>query len=219
MRVSLALCITLCSFLVPPAISAAAQAQSSPYDAVDPIIGTDGDGNTFPGASLPFGMVQWSPDTNTEAWYIHHQKQIYGFGLTHVSGAGCPLYGDFAVVPTTGTLTSSPATGLNPYAAQLDHTNEAAHPGYYAVTLEMAYASKLLSLIAPASLASSSRVARPLVSLSTPAAAPTPTSLRTIRNAAANRMATASSSMVPTPSEDRLPWAASADRTRTTNST
>ena len=135
MRVSLALCITLCSFLVPPAISAAAQAQSSPYDAVDPIIGTDGDGNTFPGASLPFGMVQWSPDTNTEAWYIHHQKLIYGFSLTHVSGAGCPLYGDFAVLPTVGTLTSSPATGLNPYAAQLDHTNEAAHPGYYAVAL------------------------------------------------------------------------------------
>ena len=134
MRVSLALCIGIylslsCFF------SSCAQSPSSPYDAVDPLIGTDGDGNTFPGASLPFGMIQWSPDTNTQAWYIHHQKQIYGFSLTHISGAGCPLYGDFAVLPTTETLTSSPATGLNPYAAQLDHRNEVAHPGYYAVTL------------------------------------------------------------------------------------
>src|ERR1017187_2099212 len=135
MRVSLALCISLSLLPLPSAFSALAQSAPTPYDQVNPIIGTDGDGNTFPGASLPFGMIQWSPDTNTEAWYIHHQKQIYGFGLTHVSGAGCPLYGDFAVLPTTGTLTSSPATGLNPYSAQLDHTNEAAHPGYYAVTL------------------------------------------------------------------------------------
>ncbi len=135
MRVSLALCISICLSLSPVVHSAFAQSSTSPYDAVDPVIGTDGGGNTFPGASMPFGMMQWSPDTNTEAWYIHHQKQIYGFGLTHVSGAGCPLYGDFAVLPTSGTLTSSPATGLNPYAAQLDHTNEAAHPGYYAVTL------------------------------------------------------------------------------------
>ncbi|MGA8728006.1 MAG: GH92 family glycosyl hydrolase [Terracidiphilus sp.] len=134
MRVSLALCISFC-LLPPSALLAPAQSTPTPYDQVNPIIGTDGDGNTFPGASLPFGMIQWSPDTNTQAWYIHHQKQIYGFSLTHISGAGCPLYGDFAVLPTMSTLTSSPATGLSPYAAQLDHSNEVAHPGYYAVTL------------------------------------------------------------------------------------
>ena len=47
--------------------SSSAQTSSSPYDSVDPIIGTDGGGNTFPGATLPFGMIQWSPDTNTDA--------------------------------------------------------------------------------------------------------------------------------------------------------
>ena len=108
---------------------------STPYDSVYPIIGTDGGGNTFPGATLPFGMIQWSPDTNTDAWYIHSDKQITGFGLTHVSGAGCPLYGDFAVLPTPLDLTASPGTAIAPYAAAFDHTNEQAHPGYYALTL------------------------------------------------------------------------------------
>jgi len=65
-----------------------AQSVLSPYDSVDPLIGTMGSGNTFPGASLPFGMVQWSPDTNRDAWYFHNEKQLYGFSLTHLSGAG-----------------------------------------------------------------------------------------------------------------------------------
>jgi predicted alpha-1,2-mannosidase len=107
----------------------------SPYDAVNPFIGTDGGGNTFPGATLPFGMIQWSPDTNTDAWYYHHDKQITGFGLTHISGAGCPLYGDFAVLPITGELSTSPGSAIAPYAVAFDHSKEEAHPGYYAVTL------------------------------------------------------------------------------------
>ena len=53
-------------------------AAADAYDAVDPFIGTAGSGNTFPGATLPFGMIQWSPDTNTEAWYIYGDKQIHG---------------------------------------------------------------------------------------------------------------------------------------------
>jgi predicted alpha-1,2-mannosidase len=116
-------------------ISALAQSASTPYDAVDPFIGTSGGGNTFPGASLPFGMVQWSPDTNHDAWYFYNEKQIDGFGMTHISGAGCPLYGDFAVLPMTGALTVSPGKDFAPYAAAFDHGNEEAHPGYYAVTL------------------------------------------------------------------------------------
>ncbi len=136
MRVSLALCIGICLSSLPPFdLSAHAQAPASAYDAVDPIIGTDGGGNTFPGASLPFGMVQWSPDTNTDAWYIHSEKHIYGFSLTHLSGAGCPLYGDFGVLPTTGELTTSPGASFAPYAAAFDHRDEVAHPGYYAVNL------------------------------------------------------------------------------------
>jgi predicted alpha-1,2-mannosidase len=112
-----------------------AQSASSAYDAVDPIIGTEGGGNTFPGATLPFGMVQWSPDTNTDAWYHHKEKQLYGFSLTHISGAGCSLYGDFAVLPTAGELTKSPGTKFEPAAVDFDRGNEEAHPGYYAVTL------------------------------------------------------------------------------------
>jgi predicted alpha-1,2-mannosidase len=114
----------------------ASQAQLPlPYDAVNPIIGTDGGGNTFPGATLPFGMIQWGPDTNTDAWYYHHDKQITGFSLTHVSGAGCPLYGDFAVLPIPSELSTSPGSSIAPYAAAFDHATEEAHPGYYAITL------------------------------------------------------------------------------------
>ena len=78
-------------------------------------------------------MVQWSPDTNTDAWYKYDEKQLYGFSLTHISGAGCPLYGDFAVMPTLDALTASPGTKFAPLA--FDRRDEQAHPGYYAVTL------------------------------------------------------------------------------------
>src|SRR5581483_5558313 len=88
----------LCLFAACPLTNVAAAQenadQSSPaYASVDPFIGTAGGGNTFPGASLPFGMMQWSPDTGADAWYEYGQKRIYGFSLTHLSGAGCPLYG------------------------------------------------------------------------------------------------------------------------------
>jgi predicted alpha-1,2-mannosidase len=135
MRVSVTLCIGICLSILSVTISSSAQSSSKPYDAVDPLIGTDGGGNTFPGASMPFGMMQWSPDTNLDAWYIHSEKQIDGFSLTHISGAGCPLFGDFAVLPTTSALIASPGTSFAPYAAAFDHRDESAHPGYYAITL------------------------------------------------------------------------------------
>ncbi len=122
-------------------ISACAFSQtSSSYGAVDPFIGTIGGGNTFPGASLPFGMIQWSPDTTTSGWYRYNVNKIYGFSLTHLSGAGCPLYGDFPFLPLsdaamTDTLTASPATARDSYAIAFDHKDEEAHPGYYSVTL------------------------------------------------------------------------------------
>lgn len=121
-----------------------AQTAKSPYDSVNTLIGTAGGGNTFPGATLPFGMIQWSPDTNTSAWYEYSQaahpgaaaaSSILGFSLTHISGAGCPLYGDFAVLPIAGELVASPGTDITQYAVQFDHTQEETHPGYYAVTL------------------------------------------------------------------------------------
>ena len=124
MRVSSALPILvfLPILLVAPVL---AQTPKSPYDSVDPLIGTAGGGNTFPGATLPFGMVQWSPDTSTDAWYQYGEKQLYGFSLTHVSGAGCPLYGDFAVLPTLDPLTTSPGAKFIPLA--FDRRDEQAH--------------------------------------------------------------------------------------------
>src|SRR6185503_13837550 len=109
------------------------QSASTPYELVDPLIGTTGSGNTFPGATLPFGMVQWSPDTNRDGWYFYNEKHLYGFSLTHLSGAGCPMYGDFAVLPSSEELTSSPGTNFTP--APFDRRDEKAQPGYYAVTM------------------------------------------------------------------------------------
>ena len=132
-RFSLSLSLVLVSLL--SAIPARAQSAPTPYDEVDPFIGTAGGGNTFPGATLPFGMVQWSPDTTRDAWYYYNDKQIRGFGMTHISGAGCGLYGDFAVLPTTAPLSASPGASFDLYAAAFDHSSEEAHPGYYAITL------------------------------------------------------------------------------------
>jgi predicted alpha-1,2-mannosidase len=101
---------------------------------VDPLIGTMGSGNTFPGAALPFGMVQWSPDTNHDGWCFYNEKTLSGFSLTHLSGAGCPMYGDFAVLPTREELTSSPGAKLTP--APFDRKDEKAEPGFYAVTMD-----------------------------------------------------------------------------------
>ena len=108
---------------------------TSAYGQVDTRIGTAGGGNTFPGATLPFGMVQWSPDTTTDAWYYYGDKKILGFSMTHLSGAGCSLYGDFGVLPVSGELQESPGKDLKAYGAEFDHAKEETHPGYYAVTL------------------------------------------------------------------------------------
>ena len=132
MRVPAVLRLSLVLFLVLPVL---AQSNRSPYDSVDPFIGTAVDGNTFPGATLPFGMIQWSPDTGQDGWYSYKQKQITGFSLTHISGAGCPLYGDFAVLPTTDELTASPGADFTADAAAFDHAHEQAHPGYYEIAL------------------------------------------------------------------------------------
>jgi predicted alpha-1,2-mannosidase len=116
-------------------LSGLGQSSSIAYDSVDPLIGTAGGGNTFPGATLPFGMIQWSPDTGPEGWYDYGKKNIYGFSLTHISGAGCPLYGDVPVLPWAGELTVSPHKNRELYVQAFDHAQEVAHPGYYAVTL------------------------------------------------------------------------------------
>jgi putative alpha-1,2-mannosidase len=122
--------------LMPGTQQGAAQEQKNAYTSVDPFIGTAGGGNTFPEASLPFGMMQWSPDTGGDGWYRHKDTKIAGFSLTHLCGAGCPLYGDVPVLPWSQVLTESPAVHPERYAQAFSHAQEQAHPGYYAVTLE-----------------------------------------------------------------------------------
>src|SRR5258708_24891966 len=115
-----------------------AQAGSSPsdYDSVDSFIGTAADGNTFPGATLPFGMIQWSPVTRPDGWYHYGDRTIRGFSLTHISGAGCPVYADVPILPWpiydrgSGPVVSST---FDDTALIFSHEHETAHPGYYSV--------------------------------------------------------------------------------------
>lgn len=104
---------------------------------VDPMTGTGGVGHTYPGATLPHGMMQLSPDTRRDgswegcAGYYHSDSLIYGFSHTHLSGTGCSDYGDILVLPFTGTTSFDPSA----YATLYRHSDEKAEPGYYAVTL------------------------------------------------------------------------------------
>jgi predicted alpha-1,2-mannosidase len=104
---------------------------------VDPFIGTGGHGHTYPGASMPFGMVQLSPDTRLEGWdgcsgYHCSDTLIYGFSHTHLSGTGCSDYGDILFMPVTGEVSLADYR----YASGFDRMTEKAEPGYYSVFLE-----------------------------------------------------------------------------------
>ena len=113
-------------------------------DFVDPFIGTGGTGHTFPGATLPFGMVQLSPDTRQNGWdncsgYHSSNPTILGFSHTHLSGTGAIDYGDILVVPMSGKLLPEPGEETKPetgYRSSFSHSSEKAKPGYYRVTLE-----------------------------------------------------------------------------------
>ncbi|AFN74829.1 putative alpha-1,2-mannosidase precursor [Melioribacter roseus P3M-2] len=119
-------------------------AQNKLTDFVNPFVGTDGHGHTYPGASLPFGMVQLSPDTDTEGWdwcsgYHYSDNSLIGFSHTHLSGTGCADYGDILFMPTTGELKLEPGSKDDPdsgYRSRFKHESEKASPGYYSVFLE-----------------------------------------------------------------------------------
>lgn len=103
----------------------------------DPFVGTGGHGHTFPGALVPFGMIQLSPDTRLRGWdgcsgYHYSDTLVYGFSHTHLSGTGCSDYGDILLVPTTGKIKFSEQY----YATHFSHSNETASPGYYSVLLD-----------------------------------------------------------------------------------
>ena len=111
---------------------------------VDPFVGTGGHGHTFPGAMVPLGLVQISPDTRMENWdgssgYHYSDKTIMGFSQTHLSGTGAPEFCDILLMPTVGKVQvvagdeKDPGTG---YRSSFSHNNEFASPGYYSVLLD-----------------------------------------------------------------------------------
>ena len=104
---------------------------------VNPFVGTDEHGHTYPGAIVPFGAVQLSPDTRLDGWdgcsgYHFSDNRIYGFSHTHLSGTGCSDYGDILVTPFIG----EPSVINEKYALKFSHDNEFAEPGYYSVKLD-----------------------------------------------------------------------------------
>lgn len=112
-------------------------------DHIRPFVGTQGEGNTYPGPSAPFGMVQLSPDTDRDLWdtasgYEYSDKSIMGFTLTHLSGTGIPDLGDFLFMPQIGAPyfvvgpTNNPDAG---YRSRYSHEQEKASAGYYQVKL------------------------------------------------------------------------------------
>ncbi|HEX8774148.1 MAG TPA: GH92 family glycosyl hydrolase [Pyrinomonadaceae bacterium] len=132
----------------------------NPAQYVNPFIGTanapfkdylggNGSGNTFPGATMPFGMIQWSPDTekgfgkDERGSYLYADTAIRGFSLTHLSGPGCPVFGDVPFMPIVGQVRVSPASEPDAYLAKFSHAKEKASPGYYEVALETGVEVKL----------------------------------------------------------------------------
>lgn len=122
---------------------------------VKPLTGTDKMGHTYPGATMPFGAVQLSPETDTLPYEVdgHYNKDVYkycagyqyadktivGFSHTHFSGTGHSDLGDFLVMPTTGKLLLNPGTADDPasgYRSGFSHATEVAEPGYYKVMLD-----------------------------------------------------------------------------------
>ena len=106
---------------------------------VDPFVGTAATGHTFPGACVPFGMVQASPDGGTESWhycggYRYEDAEIKGFSQTHLNGTGGCELGDVRILPLGcgGLKPTCPAD----FSARFDKASERAEPGYYAVTLK-----------------------------------------------------------------------------------
>ncbi|MDD7913091.1 hypothetical protein N5A56_000975 [Polaribacter sp. MSW5] len=108
---------------------------------VNPFIGTGGHGHTYPGATMPFGMMQLSPDTRLDGWdgcsgYHYSDDEIYGFSHTHLSGTGVSDYGDILLMPTDKQIFNNGADGKEGYKSKFSHDKEVAEPGFYKVHLD-----------------------------------------------------------------------------------
>lgn len=145
--------LLLFSMFLLPLFSIAQKTQNFKY--IRPLIGTERMGHTFPGATVPFGSVQLSPDTDTISYelngkyngkvyeycagYQYEDKTITGFSHTHFSGTGHSDLGDFLIMPTTGELYLNPGTATNHakgYRSAYSHKNEIAEANYYKVKLD-----------------------------------------------------------------------------------
>jgi len=120
------------------ALGRCAADEPTPLQSVRPMVGTSAHGHTFPGATVPFGMVQLSPDTRFDGWdacsgYHWSDSTIRGFSHTHISGTGCLDLGDIRVIPLSGTKEEIRAKGY--YPLKFSHADELAKPGYYRVSL------------------------------------------------------------------------------------
>ncbi|NUY81515.1 glycoside hydrolase family 92 protein [Flavobacterium sp. MAH-1] len=137
------------------AFSIAFSQQKPKFTYIRPLIGTAKMGHTFPGATVPFGSVQLSPETDTVAFekdrkyngkvyeycagYQYADKTICGFSHTHFNGTGHSDLGDFLIMPTVGKLQLNPGTADHPengYRSKFSHTNEVSQANYYKVKLE-----------------------------------------------------------------------------------
>jgi len=136
-------------------IDASAQRVKNPFQYVNPLIGTQKMGHTYPGATVPFGSIQLSPDTDEQphnidgvynketykycAGYQYDDTSIVGFSHTHFSGTGHSDLGDFLIMPTTDDLQLEPGTKSDPstgFRSAFSHANESAEPAYYKVKLD-----------------------------------------------------------------------------------
>jgi predicted alpha-1,2-mannosidase len=123
------------------AISSGHAQAPRPVDFVNPMVGTDDHGHTYPGAEMPFGFVQLSPDTHTDDWdgcsgYHYRDTTIQGFSHTHLSGTGAGCLGDILLMPTVGAVHLNAGTPGDGYVSRFSHAEEVAKPGYYKVFLQ-----------------------------------------------------------------------------------
>jgi len=124
-------------FILLFALSSFAQRKKDYTQFVDPFIGTGGHGHTYPGAVVPFGMIQLSPDTRLTGWdgcsgYYYTDTIVYGFSHTHLSGTGIADYCDVLFMPTTG----QPQFKNTDYLSGFKKKNEISTPGYYKTHLD-----------------------------------------------------------------------------------
>ncbi len=123
-------------------LTSVAHLRAGPVDYAKPMIGTDEHGHVYPGATVPFGMIQLSPDTRDDTWdgcsgYHYSDTSIMGFSHNHLTGTGCADLGNVLLMPTVGpvklTAGKKPGDG---YRASFSHSDEEARPGYYRVLLK-----------------------------------------------------------------------------------